>query len=72
MGPLMFSRMKQKYIPNQDKNPDHLNLFNKNQSKRVFYKPYLSANRTYLYQQEGVIGTFVSTSQLLANIATHP
>ena len=68
----MFLRMKQKYIPNQDRNPDHLNSSNNNQSKHMFNRPYLSANRTYLYQQEGVIGTFVSTSQLLANIATHP
>ncbi|KKO73666.1 hypothetical protein AAJ76_3310001240 [Vairimorpha ceranae] len=67
----MFSRMKHKYIARQDRTPGNLNSSNKNQSKRVFYKPYLSANRTYLYQQEGVIETFLSTSQLPVNIATH-
>ena len=67
----MFSRMKQKYIPNQDRNPDHLNSSNNNQSKHMFNRPYLSANRTYLYQQESVIENFLSISQVPVNIFTH-
>ena len=49
IDPLIFFRMKQKYIPNQDKNPDHLNLSNKNQSKRIFSRPYLSANQNFFH-----------------------
>ena len=67
----MFLRMKQKYIPNQDRISGYLNSSNNNQSKHMFNRPYLSANRTYLYQQEGVIETFLSTSQLPVNIFTH-
>ena len=67
----MFSRMKHKYIARLDRTPGHLNSSNKNQSKHMFNRPYLSANPTYLYQQESVIENFVSTSQLPANIFTH-
>ena len=68
----MFSRIQHKYIARQDRTSGYLNSSNKNQSKHIFNKPYLSDNRTYLYQQESVIENFLSTSQLPVNIATHP
>ncbi|KKO74009.1 hypothetical protein AAJ76_1410001245 [Vairimorpha ceranae] len=70
MGPLMFFRMKHKYIPKQNRTSGHLNSSNNDQSKRVFNRPYLVL-RSYFHQQESVIENFVSTSQLPVNIFTH-